>query len=200
MKKILIITISCFILNGCCVMTSQDCGCEPSSKEFLIDEPKEWLMSFENGEFQIFQDDNGNLDSFAIERVQDTGRIGGDECGADSEIERANLLSINRYGMRFSIEAMERNHISTNYVESQEDFIQITMNAQTEEFYIFNKNTTAEILNNFDWNGESISVLKVNCTGSSNCFNYAMRQYIISKELGLLEFVDNNANTWKRIN
>lgn len=200
MKKILILIISCFLLKGCCVSTSQDCGCEPPPEEFLIDEAKEWLKSFENGEFQVFQDDNGNLDSLEIERVQDTGWIGGDECGADSEIRSANLKSVNRFGMRFSIEAMERNHIAINNNENREDFIQIKMNVETEKIYVFKDNTTAEILNNFDWNGESITVLQVNCEGSSNCSNYSMRKYIISKELGLLEFIDDNVNNWKRIN
>ena len=163
MNKILILLVSCFLLKGCCVFSSQDCGCEPPFEEFLIDESKEWLMSFENGEFQVFQDENGSFDSLEIVRVQDTGWIGGDECEADSEIERANLKSVNRFGMRFSIEAMERNHVVTNNNENREDYIQIKMNVETEEFYVFKDNTTAEILDNYDWNDESISVLKIDC-------------------------------------
>ena len=200
MKRILIPLSICFLLKSCCVFTSQDCGCEPPPAQFLIDEPKEWLMSFDNGEFQIFQDDDGNIDSLEIQRIQDKDCIGGDECCSESEIERATLESINRFGIRFSIEAIETNDIATNYNESREDFIQIMMNAETEEIYIFEDNTTAEILDNFNWNGNSISVLSVNCSGSSDCSNFTMRKFIISKELGLLKFIDNDSKTWKRIN
>ncbi len=200
MKKILILLISIFLFEGCCVFNSRDCGCEPPPEEFLIEEPKEWLRSFENGAFQIFQDNDGNLDSLEIEIVQTVRCIGGDECCSDSEIQRVNLKSINRFGVRLSIEGLEKNHIATNDLERQENFIKITMNAETEEFYFFGDNSTARIMDDFDWNGESITVLRASCTGGLSCSDYKMKKFFISKDLGLLEFEDRSGNIWRRIN
>ena len=199
MKNLLILITGSLLFGGCCMVTSQDCGCEPPDPEFLMDEAKEWLMPYEDGQFRIFVDDNGNLDTFVVERVQDTDWIGGEECGADSEVERVTLKSISKYGVRYSIEARMSNYIATNYTENREDFIYMEMNVRNEKIYVFNENTTAVFLDDFDWNGELIPVLKVNCEGSSNCYNYTMRSYIISKEFGLLEFVDDGAKIWRSL-
>lgn len=200
MKKIIFLIVLTFLFNGCCHFTSEDCGCEPPPEEFLSDEPKEWLKAFEDGTFQVFQDDNGSLDSLEIEVSQGALCIGGDECCSDSETKLARLKSVNRFSIRFSVEAMEKSFIEINTRESNEDFIQVRMNAQTEELYAIGERATAEILNDFDWNDELITVLSVNCTGSFNCSDYVMQRYIVSKELGLLEFVDRDSNQWKRVN
>lgn len=199
MKKILFLNMTIILLSGCCTFTSQDCGCNPPDPE-LLKEARDWIIPFDNKEYLIFENGNGNTDSLKIERVVDTEFIGGDECGTDSEVERAILQSSQNSNLKFTIEGTMKNYVAFNYLDDREQFIYAELNSGNNEVDIFNENTTGIIDNDFIWNGETISVLKISCENSSNCSNYEMSKFTISKDLGLLEYNDKSGINWKRTN
>ena len=199
MKTISLLTLIIILLSGCCVFTSQDCGCNPPEPD-LSSAARSWIIPYDEMEFLTFEDDNGNKDSLKIERMVDTEFIGGDECGTDSEVERAILRSVGNTDLRLTIESTMIKYVVFNYLENWENFIYVNVNAINNDLTIFNDNSTGAFINNFDWNGEQISVLEINCENSSNCNDYQMKKFIISEELGLLEYIDNNNVNWKRIN
>lgn len=199
MKKILALNIVIILLSGCCAFTSQDCGCNPPSPE-LSKEARDWISPFDDKEFLIFEDGNGNQDSLKIDRISDTEFLGGDECGTDSEVERAVLRSIQNSNLKFTIESTRINYVALNYLDDRQEYIYAELYVKNNNIYIFNENTSGLFENEFFWNGETISVLIISCDNSSNCFDYQMRKIIVSKNLGLLSYMDKNGTQWKRIN
>lgn len=194
-NTILILTV--FLLNGCCAFTSRDCGCdlpEPRLSEASLD----WVNPFDNHEFFVYEDGNGNIDTLEIGRMQDTEFIGGVECGIDSDVERVILKSNNT--ILLTISATRVHYAQFNDIQDTENYIYVELNTMKDEIDVLNDNSSANFKHDFEWNGELISVLEIKCEGSVDCNSLEMKNFIISKEHGLLKFEDTQGDIWTKIN
>ena len=196
--KIFIPVIVVVLLSSCCVLTSQDCNCEPPPPEFLTEEVEEWLSPYNDGGVLFFQDSLGNLDSLITELEADTGFIGGDECGNDSEIERAVFQSATEPVILFTLIANSVNLITLNNAADDDFYISLDYNTLDNSITTRNDFVTSSFDPAFEWRGEPTSVLIAECEFS--CRNLLMSRIVVSRELGLLTYTDIEGVEWIRIN
>ena len=80
MKFILLLALN--IMSGCCLVTSQDCGCKPPNPELLTD-ARYWIEPYQEELPFVYKSDDGELDTFTISKNSTTEFCGGDECGSN---------------------------------------------------------------------------------------------------------------------
>ncbi len=197
MKKVLLLLTIVFI-SACCHFTSQDCGCQPPDPA-LHEETLKWIAPYEGQNYFVFRDDSGNVDSLRIVRVSDTEFCGGDECGSDCRRERVTLTSVSHPDLKFVSTATTITTLRINEGAESDKFIVLELNVLDNGVYWWNENTSAVVLNDFDWNNQLIEVLDIRCENGTNCNDYAMKKIVISKDFGLLEYTTKDGVEWRKI-
>ena len=196
MKSLLLLFV--VFISGCCAFTSQDCGCQPPSPE-LTAKAREWINPYDNKAFLLFEDENNIVDTFKLERVEDIEFIGGDECGTDGEVQRAVLTSTQNPSLTFTISATRKEVVEINGYDETDKQLFVEISTSNETTFVKNENSTAIFDENYVWDSDTIKVLNVDCAGGSNCLEYPMKGFVLSKDLGLLNFTTNEDKVWKRI-
>lgn len=198
MKKILILSTAIF-MNACCIFTSQDCECEPPDPA-LNEETIKWITPYDGQDYFIFKNDLGSIDSLHVKRTSDTEFCGGDECGNDCEVERAELISKNNPNLKFTTSAKEVRFLQINNIDDQQNLIFVELNILNNDIYSSSENTTVSVIDTFEWKNQSIKVLKIECENGLNCLDYPMKKMIISQDYGLLKYESNNGQWWNKAN
>ena len=198
MKFILtVFALVIFLLQSCCWYNSGDCFCTPPSPE-LSEEAIEWTTSYLDVDLLVYENDSGNMDTLIIERTRDKEWFGGDECGIDGDVERATIKSIAGEVVAI-IEAKSQNDIAINSFEGNDRFIP-TIFHTSGDLAVFHPDASGLIINDFMWNGTTTTVISVACDDNTMCENLEMTGYVVSKNLGLLSFIDADGTTWNRLN
>jgi hypothetical protein len=184
-----LVVIGLLFLSGCC-WNDRDgsCGCEPPNPK-LSEEILEWIMPYENKQYFVFEDEEGNLDSLKVERISETEFCGGDECGSDCEAEMAVLSSTTNPVVRFNIVARERYSVNINYRYNRNQFILV-------EYLGANSTYSQENIIVGFANG----ILSANCKNGFDCSNYNMKNLKISKQEGLIEYTTADNMKWTKVN
>lgn len=199
MKKIFLLNITFIFLSSCCVFISQDCGCDAPGPE-LLKGARDWIVPFDTLEYLIFEDSLGHTDSLTIERIVDSEFVGGDECGTDMDVERAILQSTQNANLKLTIEGTMNNYVSINVSEDRAQFIYARLDSVNDFINTSGENVSGIIDNNYEWNGEMISVWSIICENASDCGNYEMSRMVISRDLGLLGYTDKAGTIWEKRN
>ncbi|AFM03797.1 hypothetical protein Fleli_1365 [Bernardetia litoralis DSM 6794] len=182
-----LVIIGLLFLSSCCWNDKDgSCSCEPPNPE-LTEEVLKWISPYENEEFFIFKDEEGNIDSLKVERVSETAFCGGDECGSNCKVEMAILSSITNPVIRFNIVAREISIININYRYNENKFMSV------EYFgYIYSQENIAA--NFVD------GILNIDCLNDLDCSDYNMKSLKISKQEGLIEYTTADNMKWTKIN
>jgi len=196
-KKLLI--LSMIFLSGCCAFTSKDCGCVPPDPE-LNAETLKWIAPYDNQDYFVFEDSLGNKDSLQVVRESDTEFCGGDECGSDCQVEMAILTSLKNPNLKFTITATQIKDLRINNQEENETRIFVEFNVLNDATFSSNENTSVLINTDFEWNNEKIKVLQAKCKGSLICSDYEMKEMVVSRKFGLIEYITKDEIRWKKIN
>ena len=192
--------ILCILFSGCCIRNSDPCFCTPPEPGIEA-QALSWISPFNSSTAPIFEDKNGALDTLEIERIQDTEWTGGEECGTHGDREVAVLRSKSNNERLFSFSASQNVLVSFNIYEEPTSFIPGYLNTLGDEIIVFEENSDGELDENFEWQGESLRVIKIACESTdTSCDDYKMKSFIVSESLGLLEYVDMNGMKWSRIN
>lgn len=197
MKYLLLLNL--IFLSGCCAFTSKDCGCKPPKPE-LEEETLKWIAPYNNQAYFIFKDSIGNQDTLQIERKSDTEYCGGEECGADCQLEIGILSSRRNPGLKFTITAALMNVLRINSMEDTTHYMLVHTYLLNERIFPQNEGVSASLAPDYDWKNEKIKVLKVNCAGSPKCLDYEMREMIVSRDFGLIEYITKDGIRWKKAN
>ncbi len=89
--------------------------------------------------------------------------------------------------------------VEINSYEETDKRLFVEISTTNETAFVSNDNSTAIFDENYIWNSDTIKALNVVCVGGSNCFEYQMKSFVLSKDFGLLNFTTNNDKVWKRI-
>lgn len=187
------------LISGCCAFTSQDCDCEPPNPD-LIAEALAWMEPYKTQSNFIFENNNGLLDTISVQFEHDSEYCGGEECGSDCKIERATLSGFMNYNQNVLISARDQDNIVINNFEQTDSVISVGYSLNHQQIYVSNDSTTAIYEENFEWNNQSLTVLRIDCKDPVNCASYTMNKLIVSEEKGLIEFELNSGEIWKKIN
>ncbi|MCC7245245.1 MAG: hypothetical protein IT269_06175 [Saprospiraceae bacterium] len=199
MMKYFLIFITLFT-SGCCVFTSQDCGCDASTTDVELDaEAVKWIAPYQQENFFLFRNSGGIVDTCLIDRVSDTDYYGGDECGSDYKTETMTLTSSLNPALRFVIKATFIKEVWLFSRRNSDDQISVLIDAKAGLPHTQNIGIVLTDIADYTWNGQNISVLEIRCNGMSACSSFEATCLIVSKDNGLLEYVTQDGTTWTRI-
>ncbi len=186
-------------LSGCCLFTSQDCGCSPS-KVLLEEEALVWIMPYDESDYFVFEDSIGNIDSMKILKDSYIEYCGGEECENKCDSERASLYSKPGQDVIFSITATYGYEIWINFDELTQSNNAFIYDAVSEKVYVYDEKVNAILIEDFLWGQDTIEVLQIECDQSSICHDYRAKTLTISKNRGLLQYTTKDDKVWSRIN
>ncbi len=192
MKFVLFIALT--ILSGCCLVSSQDCGCKPPEPELLI-EAKSWIESYQEDAPFVFKSDNGILDTFTISKNSTTEFCGGDECGSNCKIESATLTSLSNPALQFHVSAHDRQFIDFRGSNSADFGLYASLNVSNEKISS-HSGGSADVLKNYKFLGDSTFVVYVYDDQPSGKFEFL--NYTVAKDFGLIEFTRKDGQVWRR--
>ncbi|MEM8524311.1 MAG: hypothetical protein AAGG68_06695 [Bacteroidota bacterium] len=190
------IIILSLVLNSCCLVTSQDCGCVPPTPE-LSAEAISWIIPYDDKSNLIYESSNRSIDTFLVERTSEKEFCGGDECGANCNLETINLTSLND-SLDWSISASFNNRIEINPMADTVSEIYATWRTGDNNPFTSSEAIITSFDSQFQWDGRILSVIKIDCIDSVNCSSYKMKDMIISKEEGLIQYIDENDEVWNK--
>src|SRR6187551_1946629 len=91
MKKLCLVIAVSMLLTSCCVVTSQECFCNPP-EPFLAESAKDWIVPFSEDQKFTTTDPFTREQKIIKEYKEGTECIGGDECCADNPIQTTVFL------------------------------------------------------------------------------------------------------------
>lgn len=190
--------MSIILLSACCHFTTLDCNCKPSEHK-LKNEVLEWIAPYNQLNFFIFQDSLGNTDSLRINRFAGTTECGGEECISTCHTEKRILQSVKYPDLTLNLTASFGNVLEINANIIGKNMIYLWFNAIAESAYNHDENIATTLSDDYLWNNQKTRTLKINCKDKAKCYNYNMSEIILSKDFGLIEYVDVQGIRWKKI-
>jgi hypothetical protein len=200
MIRFLIFILSLLVCSSCCD-TSQGCCGDPPNPE-LTPEAKSWLGIYQQKGNLIFEDQDNRRDTLLITFETDTEYCGGDECGSDCKIQRAFLESKADPMINLSVTARYNEIIEINErISSSENINPIHIEHYSTDGQIFAMPdyVDVELIENYLFQGQEVTAIRAQCNNVNPCEGFPMSTLVVSKEKGLLEFVDYKGINWKLI-
>ncbi len=194
MKFILLLALN--IMSGCCLVSSQDCGCKPPDPELLI-EARTWLAPYKEDTPFVFKSNNGVLDTFTVSKNSTTEFCGGDECGSDCKIESATLTSLSNPALQFHVSAHDRQFVDFRGSNSAEFGLYASLNVSNEKISS-HSGGSADVLKNYKFHGDSIFVVYAFDDQPSGNLKFDFMNYTVAKDFGLIEFTRKDGRVWRR--
>ena len=192
MKFILLLALT--IMSGCCLVTSQDCGCKPPNPELLTD-ARYWIEPYQEEIPFVYKSDDGELDTFTISKHSTTEFCGGDECGSNCKIESATLTSLSNPALQFHVSAHDRQFIDFRGSNSADFGLYASLNVSNEKISS-HSGGSADVLKNYKFLGDSTFVVYVYDDQPSGKFEFL--NYTVAKDFGLIEFTRKDGQVWRR--
>ena len=189
--------LSLLTCSACCD-TSKGCCGDPPNPE-LTPEAKAWLSVYQQKEYFVYKDQNNRRDTLWVTFETDTEYCGGDECGSDCKIERALLASSSDTTINFDIAARYNTKIEMNERRfSLADSTLIFVEYSLTNGYIgaIPDDVDVELMTDYVFQGQEVTAIKAQCDSVNPCEGFRMTALIVSKEKGLLAFVDNGGRKW----
>lgn len=179
------------ILIGLFFLSSCSCG-GSEHLESLSQETLEWLIPYNNKDYFIFEDKEGNRDSLKVERISDKILCSDEEqCSRYCETEVATLVSIINPEIKLNVTIDSDHQIYINRGYLQDKYIQL--------YFITIDNDYTSISENFSLIRRT-DYFRVDCKNNSNYFNYPMKGMIFTKQQGLIEYTTTDNRKWTKVN
>lgn len=187
------------LLSACCKTPLGGCDCDPPDP-FLLPMTRDWLASYDQLEYFIFEDDLGQCDTLRIQQETSTKFCGGIQCGnLNCEVEIRLLQSSLDSNLTFSTTAQSISEVKINDRSERFSKLSFIYDHLSEFLILENPNILISLEASYLWNGQNTFAFELICNDGENCRDYQMTRILVSREFGLLEYTTNDGKQWRRV-
>jgi len=185
--------------NGCCFDSGCDCR-RNSTFQKLDSSVSSWIPKIDStNNSAVFQNSNNEEKTFTIFYKEGVTGCGGDECTWECDYKKITYIDDQNNKLRFQLFG-RGTEIEANVEDFQkmDSLFSFYYSPVTNSFYSSDTTIKRLVDNKYIWNSDTLTVLSLYNTGKVSS-KYLMKDMIFSNTKGLIEFKDQNSETWYKI-